>query len=177
MNWPTPRDFNDAIRNPGIAFTNTELATSDPVVGPDGRPLSHSGDSSDVYQLCAEDDRSWAVKCFRRPVPELGERYARVREALDRAAAPFAVGFNFLEDGLRLGGQWCSVLKMDWVEGILLNQVAREQAANPGVLDALFQRWVQLGRELRAAGIAHADLQHGNVLLVPGARADDYTLK
>jgi hypothetical protein len=37
--------------------------------------------------------------------------------------------------------------------------------------------WVKLCKRLREAGIAHADLQHGNVLLVPGSRPGAYGLK
>jgi WD40 repeat protein len=177
MNWPSPKDFNDAIRNPAAAFTDPDLKDADPVVGPGGQPISRPGDSSDVYQLCAADDRSWAVKCFTRPVPALGHRYARIREALDRAVVPFAVRFDFLDDALRVGGQWCPVLKMDWVEGSFLNEVARDRAGSPAVLDDLFRQWVRLCRELREAGIAHGDLQHRNIILVPGANPGEYAIK
>jgi hypothetical protein len=44
-------------------------------------------------------------------------------------------------------------------------------------MDGLFKRWVQLARELRAAGAAHGDLQHANVLLVPGKWPGSYQLK
>lgn len=37
--------------------------------------------------------------------------------------------------------------------------------------------WVKLCRRLREARIAHADLQHGNVILVQGSRAGAYGLK
>src|SRR5262249_25490189 len=37
--------------------------------------------------------------------------------------------------------------------------------------------WIQLGRRLRDAEMAHADLQHGNILLVPGNRARSLALK
>ena len=51
MLWPSPKDFNDAIRNPSAAFTDPDLAGSDPVVGANGRPTPHTGKSSSVYQL------------------------------------------------------------------------------------------------------------------------------
>ena len=177
MNWPSPKDFNDAIRNPGIAFTDPDLSAGDPVVGSDGRPLSHPGDSSNVYQVCAEDDRAWAVKCFTRPVPSLAHRYARIQEALARPGLPFAVRFSFLKDGVRVGEQQYPILKMDWVEGLPLNQVVRDRAESPAVMETLFRRWVLLCRELREAGIAHGDLQHANVVLIPGAWPGAYTLK
>jgi hypothetical protein len=38
----------------------------------------------------------------------------------------------------------------------------------PTLLGALLQIWLRMGKRLREARIAHGDLQHANVLLVPG---------
>src|SRR5215471_14136426 len=115
MSWPSPKDFNDALRNPTAAFTDPDLAAGDPVVGPGGRPTPQPGDTSSVYQICAEDGREWAVKCFTRP--PRAERFTRLQEVLSRSALPCA-GFTYLEDGVRVGKQTYPILKMDWVEGL-----------------------------------------------------------
>src|SRR5262249_22483072 len=39
------------------------------------------------------------------------------------------------------------------------------------------QMWLPLAQKLRRAGVAHADLQHGNVLLVPGQKAATLDLR
>ncbi|MDB5308311.1 MAG: hypothetical protein JWO38_2513 [Gemmataceae bacterium] len=177
MNWPLPQDFNEAVQNPGTAFTDPDLKAGQAVVGPQGLPLPRSGNFADVYQIRTAAGRDWAVKCFTRPVTGLEHRYAKVDAALDRAGLPFTIGFTFLNEGVRARGQWLPALKMEWVDGLLLNQVVRDQAGNPKVLDALGQMWARLSKRLREAGIAHADLQHGNVLLVPGSRPGAYGLK
>ncbi len=177
MSWPLSHDFNEAVQNPQTAFADADLKGGESVVGATGLPLPRSGNFADVYQVRGADGRDWAVKCFTRPVVGLGDRYARISEALARANLPFAVGFTFLAEGIRVGGVWRPVVKMEWVEGLLLNQVVRENAAKPTVLAALGQMWVKLCKRLRDAGIAHADLQHGNVLLVPGSRAGAFGLK
>ena len=117
------------------------------------------------------------MKCFTRPVVGLAERYAKVSEALKEANLPFAVGFSFLAEGILVNGVWRPVVKMEWVEGLLLNQVIRENAGKPAILSAFGQMWVKLCKRLRETGITHADLQHGNVLLVPGSRPGAYGLK
>src|SRR5207244_10217827 len=127
-----------------------------------------SGNFADVYQVRGADGKDWAVKCFTRPVVGLAERYAKVSEALGRSNLPFTVGFSFLPEGIRVGGGWRPVVKMEWVEGLLLNQVVRENAGRPATLAALGQMWVRLCKRLREAAVTHADLQHGNVLMVPG---------
>src|SRR5439155_11947706 len=52
-----------------------------------------------------------------------------------------------------------------------LNEFVNKNADQPGTLDLLSQIWLRLARRLREAQMAHCDLQHGNVLLVPGSTA------
>ncbi len=177
MSWPMSQDFNEAMQNPRLSFSDPDLKTGDTVVGAHGMPLPRSGNFADVYQLRGADGREWAVKCFTRPVTGLGDRYAAITASLAEANFPFTVGFEFLAEGVRVGGIWRPVVKMEWVEGLLLNQVVRENAGKPPVLATLGQMWVKLCKRLRDAGVAHADLQHGNVLLVPGSRPGAYGLK
>ena len=58
---------------------------------------------------------------------------------------------------------------MEWVEGQTLNRFVEESLEKPKMLRQLLELWPKLASRLREAGIAHADLQHGNVLLVPAA--------
>src|SRR4051812_26334214 len=81
------------------------------------------------------------------------------------------VDFTYLEQGVKVKGQWYPALKMQWVEGFTFNEFVKEYADQPQYLDLLSQIWLRLARRLREAKMAHADLQHGNVLLVPGAKA------
>jgi WD40 repeat protein len=177
MSWPLSHEFNEAVQNPQVVFSDPDLKGGETVVGATGLPLPRSGNFADVYQVRGADGREWAVKCFTRPVAGLAERYAKLSAALAKAELPFAVGFAYLAEGIRVGGMWRPIVKMEWVEGLLLNQVARENAGKPKVLAALGQMWSKLCKRLREAGVAHADIQHGNVLLVPGSRSGAYGLK
>jgi N-acetylneuraminic acid mutarotase len=121
--------------------------------------------------------RSWAVKCFTRQIPGLRERYQQISLYLAQVRLPFMVDFTFLEQVIRIQGAWYPILKMEWVEGLTLNQYVREHLHKPDKLAALAQIWVKLAHGLRQANIAHCDLQHGNVLLVRDRRAGSLTLK
>jgi hypothetical protein len=66
---------------------------------------------------------------------------------------------------------------MRWVEGLRLNEFVREHADKPAVLEKLALMWVRLAAELRDARLGHGDLQHGNVLLVPGSKNSSLALK
>lgn len=177
MGWPLSQEYNEAVQNPRTAFADPDLRAAEVVPGPLGIPMPRSGNFADVYQVRAADGRSWAVKCFTRPVNELGQRYQAIDAHLRAARLPFSVGFQFLPEGVRIRGQWYPALKMDWVEGLTLNQFVRQTADKPDQLKALLGLWVRLCKRLRDAKIAHADLQHGNVLLVPGATANRLKLR
>ena len=141
MSWPLSQEFNEAVQNPATAFADPDLKGGEAVVGATGLPLPRSGNFADVYQVRGADGRDWAVKCFTRPVAGLDERYAKPSTPhLGKAGLPFTVGFTFLAEGIRVRGQWYPVVKMEWVEGLPLNQFVREnlQAGRP--LDARCSR-------------------------------------
>ena len=56
---------------------------------------------------------------------------------------------------------------MRWVEGLTLNRFVEDYLDSPQTFRQLLDLWPKLAQRLRATGLAHADLQHGNVLLVP----------
>jgi predicted flap endonuclease-1-like 5' DNA nuclease len=64
---------------------------------------------------------------------------------------------------------------MEWVKGELLNEYIRKHLGNSIALLDLAKRWFSMVTALQAAGIAHGDLQHGNVVVVNGElRLIDY---
>src|SRR5689334_20331277 len=178
MTWPHSQDYNEAIQNPQDSFGDPELRAGEPVVNALGIPLPRSGNFADVYEvLCPATGNRWAVKCFTREVPGLRERYAEIGKHLAAARLPFTVEFQYLEEGIRILGRWYPILKMRWVEGLLLNEFVRGAREKPQPLDSLGRIVARMAQRLREAGLAHADLQHGNVILVPGRDAGSLAVK
>ncbi len=67
------------------------------------------------------------------------------------------------------------ILLMDWVEGVTLDQYVQSDAASADAFRALAARWCTLISELETAGLAHGDLQHGNIIVGHGElRLVDY---
>ncbi len=177
MSWPLPQDINEIVQFPRTAFSDPDLAASEAVVGTTGLPLPRSGNFADLYQLRGADGREWAVKCFTRPVTGLDVRYSRIGQALSTLDLSFAVEFEYLDEGIRVNGKWYPAVKMQWVEGLLLNQFVRENAVRPAILDGMVGIWSRLAKRLRECGLAHGDIQHGNVLLVSGQRSGSIGVK
>ncbi len=176
MPWPLSQDYNEAIQNPAQCFTDPELRQGEAETNELGLPAPRSGNFADVYAVVT-GQRKWAVKCFTRQIPGLQERYQQISLHLAEHKPSFMVGFTFLEQGIRVRGDWYPILKMEWVEGFTLNQFVKSNLHKPHMLDLLSQLWVKLSSRLRKGNIAHCDLQHGNVLLVPASRARALAIK
>lgn len=165
MPWPTPQDYNEAIQNPAHAFSDAELRTARPEVTSLGLPRPITGNFASVYRVhCGA--RDWAVRCFWREYADMQSRYAAISSYLQAQGLPYTVGFEYLPRGIQIRGQWYPILKMEWVEGILLNDCVEKNLHDAAALRDLARRWRDMVRSLEVAGIAHGDLQHGNVLVV-----------
>ncbi len=167
MPWPTPQDYNEAIQSPQISFSDPDLRQGVVEVTSLGLPKPITGGFASVYHVKCKN-RDWAVRCFLREFQDQQERYGAISKHLRSAKSPYIVGFEFLAQGIRVKGRWYPILKMEWVRGELLNSYIRKHLGQPDAFRELANRWMTMIRALRAAGIAHGDLQHGNILVVNG---------
>ncbi len=177
MSWPLSQDYNEAVQDPANSFSDAELKTGEAVANALGIPMPRSGNFADVYEVRCPSGSRWAVKCFTREVHGLRDRYAEISNYLHQVNLPFMVDFQYLEQGIRVRGQWFPILKMQWVEGFVLNEFVRDNLDKKPILQALGQIWLRMARRLREAKMAHCDLQHGNVLFVPGSSANSLAVK
>ena len=177
MPWPQSQEYNEAVQTPDSSFADPELRTGEVVANALGLPIPRSGNFADVYEVRCPNGSRWAIKCFTREVAGLRERYQEISRCLQEARLPFTVEFTYLEKGIRIRGQWFPLLKMQWVEGFTLNEFVRQYLDKPAMFGALLQIWGRMATRLREAGVAHADLQHGNVLMVPGSSAASVAVK
>lgn len=167
MPWPTPQDYNEAIQSPQFNFSDPELKSGKPDLNQLGLPRPITGGFASVYRMrCAQKD--WAVRCFLREFADQQQRYAAISKRIIEAKLSYTVGFEFLSQGIRVQGKWYPILKMEWVEGDLLNDYIRKHLHNQSTLFGLANRWISLVKGLQAANVAHGDLQHGNILVVNG---------
>jgi len=176
MSWPSSQDFNEAVQTPGLAFSDPDLKGGQAAVGATGLPLPRRGfrgrvsDSrcgrSGLGGEMLHSTNSRARFSLSKAIGTSDQGQAAIRRRLrvhDRGSAGQRFVVSGGEDGV--GG------------GLLLNQFVRENIGRPVALDALVLMWSKLSRRLREAAVAHADLQHGNVLLVPGSRPGIFGMK
>ena len=167
--WPTMTDFQEAIQAPKICFTDGELKKGKPVLNKLGLPRPVCGQFASVYEIKSRGAR-WAVKCFLRNIPDLHSRYAEIAGHLASCQLPYFVTFEYLQQGIAVRGDAYPVVKMEWVDGLPLNHFVEQGLSDRPALEQLERRWLQLLEDLRSVNVAHADLQHGNVLVAADGR-------
>ncbi|MBI5773464.1 MAG: hypothetical protein HZA89_06945 [Verrucomicrobia bacterium] len=164
--WPSHTDYQDAIQNPHICFEDESIKTGE--VGCDmlGLPKVMSGNFACVYSLRTGPDR-WAIRCFVRQVLGQQGRYSRMSQHLCGLGLPCLVTFEYFLRGIKLRNEWYPIVKMQWVDGLPLNQWLEEHFDKPDVLKDMLVKWRAMVNSLRAHSLAHGDLQHGNIMITP----------
>jgi hypothetical protein len=163
--WPSPQDYNEAVQNLSLNVPDDELSQGLVYLDALGLPRPITGSFASVYRLKC-DARDVALRCFLHNIADQQERYARISRFVQHDSLPYTVMFDFLQRGVRVGGSWFPALKMEWVEGEPLDRYIAHQLAQPERLERLAREFLKMMEELQAAGIAHGDLQHGNILVL-----------
>jgi hypothetical protein len=174
MTWPSQQDYREAIQTPLICFEDPELRSAAVECDNLGLPRPRSGNFATVYKFDG-GAKKWAVRCFNRQTQDQQEKYAAINAHLHQAALPYTVDFSYLVKGIRVGGQWYPVVKMEWADGVPLDKWVEANLHNRAALMGFLQSFVSMLSALQRASIAHGDLQHGNILVVNSApRLVDY---
>ncbi len=163
--WPSPQDYNEAMQNPAMNLAVPELKNGKPGLNKLGLPKAISGSFASVYYLdCPKQD--FAIRCFLHNIVNQRERYAKISEHLNQFSLAILADFEYVDKGILVDAIWYPILKMDWVDGQNLIEYIGRNLDNAKVLEQL-RLWLrQACQTLKEHGIAHGDLQHGNVLVL-----------
>ncbi|MBS1954356.1 MAG: hypothetical protein JST89_09220 [Cyanobacteria bacterium SZAS-4] len=162
--WPTPQDYNEAIQVPLACLGDPELKAGLPYTNALELPRSITGSFASVYRMHCKN-KDFALRLFLNNIRDQHERYALISDFVQHDDLPYTVTFDFLDQGIKIHGEWLPALKMDWLEGEQLDDYIVDNLANPNKLGHLLEKFVKMMQEMRRAGIAHGDLQHGNILV------------
>jgi len=167
--WPSARQFAEAIQCPAICFAEPHIKKLLPAVDRLGMPLVTSGQFAYVFKLKAADGSTpVAVRCFRGYLRDREERYKAIDAHLSTQHIPALARFKYFPYGILVGGRRFPTLIMQWIEGATLDVYLEDVIDRPEVLRHLADEWLKLMSRLREAGIAHGDLQHGNIIVEQG---------
>lgn len=175
MAWPTPQDYNEAVQNPHLNFSDAELRVGELELTAMGLPRVASGSFASVYRVTT-GKRDVAVRCFLYNISDQQRRYAAISEFLRQDDLDCTVDFDYVPQGVRVQGTWYPVLKMEWVSGMTLDAWMRANLESSGAVARLRDSFKDMVMQMRRDGIAHGDLQHGNLIVKAdgGIRLVDY---
>ena len=162
--WPRLVEYTAALQNTQVCFGGGELSRCQVQVAARGLPIMYSGSFVAVYKISL-DGKELAVRCFIHPVTDQHHRYAELGTFLSGAFLPYFVGFEFLENGIFVRGDRYPLLKMDWINGQRLDRFVSDALGDPERIRILLGEWRELFRTLKNLGIAHNEIQHGNVII------------
>lgn len=167
MSWPTPQDYQEAMQNPRTALGDAELRSGKAKEDSLGLPRPISGGFASVYKVICSG-RTWAVRCFLKKFLDQQQRYSAISAQLAKSQFSFATQFQFIPHGIRIRGDWYPILKMEWVPGEGLHRFIEKNLQSPSKLLSLGLDVIEIVRVMNKAGVAHGDLQHGNILVDNG---------
>src|SRR5919109_169973 len=172
--WPDLTEYHEAVQPPPKAFSDPGLKAVTLELDQFGMPKPATGGNAVVYKANEPGGflsfkKTWAIRCFLRPISDHAERYEAISKHLRKVRLPYDVNFQFLKQGIQIRSNWFPVVKMQWADGDLLHSHIEKQLRYPASLAALRGKWVILVRHLEAAQVAHGDLQHGNILVRGGS--------
>jgi hypothetical protein len=167
MTYPTGQQYREALFGTEFSFKDPDLRGGEPRTDLFGMPKPIGGNFASVYTVQGKDGRHWAVKCFTRYAPDRDERYRKISAALRWISSAWKVGFEYLAEGVLCRGTWYPVIKMEWVEATSLLSFVEAHHTDKKELTLLAAKFRGLMLNLAHHGIAHGDLQHGNILVLP----------
>ena len=174
MPYPQIVEYNEAVQHPAHAFVDSELKQGSVRQKNPGLPLVLSGGFALTYTVTTLK-KKYAVRCFHREVPSIEQRYDAISKKLKSFANGYFVDFDFQKPGIKVRQNTFPVVKMDWVEGDPLGIWLDKNFENAPVLQKAREHFAALADFLSREGIAHGDIQNGNVMMSSGAvRLIDY---
>src|SRR5579864_2287094 len=164
--WPSSRDYVEAIQNPTLCFQEPDLRAGTPAIDRLGMPFVTSGQFAYVFKLNgANGGGAQAVRCFRGAVGDRELRYRQINDHLNKVFIPFFADFEYDPEGILVLGRKYPILVMEWIEGLPLDVYLSNVLPRSDVFKFFADLWLKILISLRNGGVAHGDLQHGNIIV------------
>ncbi len=165
MKYPSGADYAEALQNTAACFRDPELAGGTVQSTPLGMPRAISGNFASVFCIVSPRGKRYAIKCFTRHILDQQDRYVAVSTALADLDRPWQVAFDYQQYGIFVQGRWYPLLKMEWIEAQGLLPWLEEHLHDAEAIADVTAEFGAAVADLQSAGLAHGDLQHGNLLV------------
>lgn len=163
--FPQPTDYQSIIQSPSVAFSDKELRSAKVKLDPMGMPVVSSGGFALTYFLQTTNGQKWVVRCFKANVTDRQQRYEAITKFLNGCKEPIFTTVEYIAQGILVNGQRYPIVKMPQIEGQTLHKFIEANLSNQQQMKNLVERFYKVVDLLEKLGIAHGDLQHGNIMV------------
>src|SRR6059036_711356 len=158
--WPDLTEYHEAVQHPQRAFADPGLKAVTLELDRFGMPKPATGGNAVVYKAKEPGGflsfkKTWAIRCFLRPISDHAERYEAISKHLRKVRLPYDVNFQFLKQGIQIRSTWFPIVKMQWADGDLMHIHIEKHLRYPASLAALGEKCVTLVRHLSGFGVAN----------------------
>jgi hypothetical protein len=167
MPYPQIVEYHEAVQHPSQAFVDPELKQGLVAENNLGLPLVMSGGFALTYAVTTPR-RKCAVRCFHREIPAIQQKYDAIAKKLRALGNDCFVYFDFQQSGIKVRQETFPIVRMDWVEGDTLGIWLDKHFGNSRALEKARTDFTAIARFLENKGIAHGDIQNGNVMVAGG---------
>jgi serine/threonine protein kinase len=116
----------------------------------------------------------YAIKCFTKSSQDIQRRYYEISRYLKEIQGKYNIealkNFQYLNQCVRTMKDptfFYPVLKMDWIEGSVLNSFIAANLKKQPVLKNLAQLFLETSAKLHRLGVSHGDLAGDNIIVTP----------
>lgn len=164
--FPTIGDYNQLIQQKGgnafISLLNISFIPSK--TAPIKVFLFGSGAYAAVFKGSINGS-TYAIRCFLTAEDETINRYKIICDRLQSIQSEWKTDCEFLYNEIQFNGKLYPVLKMEWLNGVLINQFVSNNITDNNVLNELQKKLVAISDDLEKNKIGHGDLQCGNIII------------
>lgn len=175
-NYPTIGEYNQLIQKKGgsafRSLNGINLIASR--TSPIKVYLFGSGAFAAVFKGSL-NGRTYAIRCFLSAEDETINRYKAICSYLKNIHSSWKTDCEFIENEISLNGNSYPILKMEWMNGLLINQFVSNHLSENKVLAELQAKLVSVSEDLERNKIGHGDIQCGNIII--SGTSDDFQVK
>ena len=165
-NYPTLGEYDHLIRNKGGDAFRSLFGIS--LIPSRTTPIKvyifGAGAFAAVFKG-SYNGANYAIRCFLTLEEETVNRYKIICNYLDGIQSSWKTECEFIDNEISLNGNSYPILKMDWVNGLLINQFVSNHLSDNNVLTKLQKKLISISDDLEKHKIGHGDIQCGNIII------------
>ena len=165
-NYPTIGEYNQIIQNKGGNAFRTLYGIS--LIPSRKTPIKvylfGSGAFAAVFKGSL-NGINYAIRCFLTAEDETINRYKTICDYLNDIQASWKTECEFIENEISINRNSYPILKMEWLNGLLINQFVSNHLSDNNVLSELQKKLVDISDDIEKHKIGHGDIQCGNIII------------